>query len=479
MSPTPSAIRSSARPAAGGRAVISVSSRTCSLRESSHGATRKVASGRLYSETSMIHGSVPRPRLRAMTSPVTSTARAPSRRAATTAPAWSTPRYARPIMRPLALEEVAHLRPVLGAHLEDAGPAGLVGPVEVLLRLGALEPDHLDAGLRLTLDLLLRVGLPEVVEALEGEPLAREEVALGGGELVPRVQVDDQRHLGVVEARIDAELGALVPVEVEDAADRPAVAVHDAALERGVHLARGGLHDGGAERGEEVAVHGRDADLEAGEVGLVDLLVEVDVEGLVLDDPGQVVHVALLVPEPVDVVVGAGLALLRDRHLGELERVRLGEDVGVEGAGGHRHVDHAGPHRVADLERRDPLRPADEVEAQGAFAVLVHALDPALEPLHVEGALGERAHDLEGDLLGARRERDGEHGRGDESGECSHGFLLGVPRVRWRGSEKSVSPRRPGSSSEPGQRTPKHNATGGGRKKPPALAARLVNRGMG
>src|SRR3990172_4897470 len=334
MSPTRPAIRLSARPAAGGRAVISVSSRTCSLRESSHGATRKVASGRLYSETSMIHGSVPRPRLRAMTSPVTSTARAPSRRAATTAPAWSTPRYARPIMRRLSLgEEVAHLRPVLGTHLEDAGPAGLVGPVEVLLRLGALEPDHLDAGLRLTLDLLLRVGLPEVVEALEGEPLAREEVALGGGELVPRVQVDDQRHLGVVEARIDAELRALVPVEVEDAADRPAIAVHDAALERGVHFAGRGLHDGGAECGEEVAVHGRDADLEAGEVGLIDFFVEVDVERLVLDDPGQVVHVALLAPEPVDVIVGAGLALLRDRHLGELERVRLGEDVGVEGAG--------------------------------------------------------------------------------------------------------------------------------------------------
>jgi len=249
------------------------------------------------------------------------------------------------------------------------------------------------------------------------------------------VQVDEQRHLGVIEARVHAELRPLVPVEVEDAADGPAVAVDAAALERRVHLAGRGLHDGGAERGEEVAVYRGDADLQPGEVRLVDPPVEVDVERLVLDDPGQVVHVALLAPDPVDVVVRAALALLRDGDLRELERVRLREHVGIEGARRHRHLDDAGPHRVADLERRDRLRPADEIEAQGALAFLVHALDPALEPLHVDRALGERAHDLERDLLPARREWCGERDRGggDESGECPHGFLLGVPRARRAG----------------------------------------------
>ena len=48
--------------------------------------------------------------------------------------------------------------------------------------------------------------------------------------------------------------------------DRPAVAVDDAALERGVDLARRGLHDRRAERLEEVAIDRRDADLEAGQV---------------------------------------------------------------------------------------------------------------------------------------------------------------------------------------------------------------------
>jgi len=81
-----------ARARRGGRAVSKTSSRTCSLRASSHGATRNVASGRTYSETSSIQGSVPSPRLRATTSPVTSSAVTPSSSAAITAQACSSPR---------------------------------------------------------------------------------------------------------------------------------------------------------------------------------------------------------------------------------------------------------------------------------------------------------------------------------------------------------------------------------------------------
>jgi hypothetical protein len=58
-----------------------------------------------------------------------------------------------------------------------------------------------------------------------------------------------------------------VPAEIEDAGDWPAIAVDHATLERRVDLTRRRLHDGGAERLEEVAVDRRDTDLQAGEVG--------------------------------------------------------------------------------------------------------------------------------------------------------------------------------------------------------------------
>ena len=112
--------------------------------------------------------------------------------------------------------------------------------------------------------------------------------------------------------------------------DRPAVAVDHAALERGVHLAGRGGHDLRVHRLEEFAVHRRDADLEASQIGLVDLLVEVEVEGRELDDLGEVAHVALLRPDLVDQLEAAVLALLCGAGLRELEDVRLGHDVGVE-----------------------------------------------------------------------------------------------------------------------------------------------------
>jgi len=60
----------------------------------------------------------------------------------------------------------------------------------------------------------------------------------------------------------------------------------------------------------------------------------------------------------------------------ELEDVRLGHHVGVEGARAEAEVDHAGLHRLADLEGRDRFRPADEVDLKDALAVLVDVGDP-------------------------------------------------------------------------------------------------------
>ena len=148
-------------------------------------------------------------------------------------------------------------------------------------------------------------------------------------------------------------------------------------------------------------------------------------ERLVLHDARQIVHVALLTPHAADVVIGPVLALLGDGHLGELERVRFREDAGVEGPGGHRDVHHAGAHRVAHLEGRDRLGPADEVEPQDALALVVHPGDPGLEPLDVERVLRERAHDFQRDFLGARR-RGKQQGDDEAIAESRHGPLLDV-----------------------------------------------------
>ena len=84
--------------------------------------------------------------------------------------------------------------------------------------------------------------------------------------------------IDAVEARLHAELGHLLPAQIDDAEDRPAIAIDDAALERGVNLA-GRRGDGSAVQClDEVAIDRRDADLQAGKVDLVDLLVQIDVE---------------------------------------------------------------------------------------------------------------------------------------------------------------------------------------------------------
>ena len=93
-SPRTSAQRSSVRAAPRGSEVSSASSLTCWFLCISQGATSRVATGRLYSETSRTQASVPKPRLRTTTSRVTSSAMAPSSSAAAQADAWRTRRYA-------------------------------------------------------------------------------------------------------------------------------------------------------------------------------------------------------------------------------------------------------------------------------------------------------------------------------------------------------------------------------------------------
>ena len=120
--------------------------------------------------------------------------------------------------------------------------------------------------------------------------------------------VDQHRNFRGVEAGIDAILGLLLPAEIEDAGDRPAIAVDHAALERGVDLARRGLHDGSAQRLEEVAIDRRDTQLEAGQIGAADLLVQIEVEWILTDELRQVDRIQLL---PVEAGKGSRCPPLR------------------------------------------------------------------------------------------------------------------------------------------------------------------------
>ena len=53
----------------------------------------------------------------------------------------------------------------------------------------------------------------------------------------PSILVDEHIDLDAVERRLHAELCHLVPAQIENAGDRPAVSIGDPALERGVELA--------------------------------------------------------------------------------------------------------------------------------------------------------------------------------------------------------------------------------------------------
>src|SRR5215510_12843411 len=164
--------------------------------------------------------------------------------------------------------------PMLGALPDHPGPARFIGLGAELLAQG----NDLDAR-RLLLGNIGFVLLADV-GGLRLDPGGggADDLALPLVQPAPGVLVDENADLGAVEPGIDPVLGLFMPAEIEDAGDRPAVAVDHAALERGIDLAGRGLHDGGPERLEEIAVDRRDAKLEAGEIRARDRLVEIEME---------------------------------------------------------------------------------------------------------------------------------------------------------------------------------------------------------
>src|SRR5262245_4580310 len=186
----------------------------------------------------------------------------------------------RPVLRrlPSIPRQLTQLGSGLRRALDHRLPRHLVGAVEERLRGGSAEVERLDAGGGLAVALRLDLGDLLGVERFEPQRGVVEHLALGIVEALPGVLIDQHVDLDAVERRLHAELGHLIPAEIEDAGDRPAVAVDHAAFERGVDLARRRGDRRAAQRLDHVAVDRRDPDLEAGEVDLVDLLVEVDVE---------------------------------------------------------------------------------------------------------------------------------------------------------------------------------------------------------
>src|SRR5688572_2907720 len=108
-------------------------------------------------------------------------------------------------------EECPDLRAVLGALLDDAGPAGVISLLQPSVGIGALELDHLDAGGLLPSDVLLV--LLGGFRCLTLDPCGgvADDLLLPVAELRPGALVDQDAHLGAVETGVDAVLGLLVP----------------------------------------------------------------------------------------------------------------------------------------------------------------------------------------------------------------------------------------------------------------------------
>src|SRR3990170_622658 len=221
-----------ARPRAGRRSTTS-SMAMWPRSRSTQGAPRKVTAYSMYSVASSDQGSVNTRRLRAATSTTTSAVSSTISAPATIASASirtsnqerdraAPPRTPPSLLRQKRPDLADELRIALGQHL----PVELLG----LLREAGAQVHVLDAGLvlhRLLLAVLLRAPLGPL--ALDPLRHAREAGALLVVERLPLVLVDEDRDRRADEARAVAVLGVLVPAEVGDAVQRPAVAVHRAA----------------------------------------------------------------------------------------------------------------------------------------------------------------------------------------------------------------------------------------------------------
>src|SRR5690606_3743753 len=218
---------------------------------STHGAATKVVTNSAYSTTSTRPRTLVPSTVRANTSHAVASAITANASPAIRPHSASTRSYMR--LPALLREQLAHHVGAFRRGLPHVGPPCVERGRVPSREFGPGQRDRPDARLGLPLDLGgvdLRVAGVALLDPLGG---LRQHRTLRVGQLLPAVEVDQDVHVDLVEARVDAVPGLLLPAEVEDALDRPAVAVDDAALERGVDLAGRGLHQVRTQLGEERA----------------------------------------------------------------------------------------------------------------------------------------------------------------------------------------------------------------------------------
>src|ERR1043165_4413993 len=300
--------------------------------------------------------------------------------------------------------QLTQLRSALGCALDHRLPRDLVRLLEEFLAFPGSEIDRLDAGLGLSLALGRDDGSVLIVQSFEPERRVAEHLALRIVERLPGIEIDQHINLDAVEGGLEPILRDLLPAEIENAGHRPAISVDHATFERGIDLARRCGDRRAAQRFYNVLVDGRNPDLQAGEVELVRLLVEIDVKAHIVELTGKVLGIELLIVQLVDQFPCAVLSLFGHRLCDQLEPIGLGHQVCVEGAGDVRDVDDARAYRVAHFKRRHRARPADVIDAQYAHSVGIDLVDEALEVLGKLRAFGKCRHSSESYLLpGCRR----------------------------------------------------------------------------
>ena len=127
-------------------------------------------------------------------------------------------------------------------------------------------------------------------------------------------------HVGVVEARLEAMLRHLQPVRQEPCSGQPNPSIEPFSMR--VDLGEVRADRGGAELAEERLVVRRHAKPQAAQVGLLDRLAQVQIEGDELQRPTEVVESLGLV-DLLDQVDGAVGTKLLDGAFGQHQGERL------------------------------------------------------------------------------------------------------------------------------------------------------------
>ncbi len=200
----------------------------------------------------------------------------------------------------------------------------------------------------------------------------------------PALLVHEKAHFHVVEAWFDTVFGLFMPAHFHYAHGRPAIAVHYTTLQRGVDLARWNLQRRCANFAEEGQVHGHAAQLETRQVCRGHRLVGVDVVLQTICRASQPGDVGFLAVNLVHQFVAAVLTQLAHGLFCQRQRQCFRHQIGVEYGGGIGEINHAGTQCVTDLERRNGLWPANDIDLYQTLAFCVDLVNELLEALGKE-----------------------------------------------------------------------------------------------